>query len=214
MTERGGLATAILTGGRARRLDGANKGTLVVGSTTIIDRQLQSLRDISTDIFVVGHDDDAWTSRGLRVVNDEIPGAGPLGGIYTAIVNSPCDRTLVIACDMPFLSGAFLRRLAAIEHADLVIPRRARGYEPLCAIYSIACAADIRERLARREYEASTLPTGVRVVELDGDSDLVFVNVNTPHDYERAKELIEKMPESPPDRITTGRPRLKTDAGS
>jgi molybdenum cofactor guanylyltransferase len=191
MAENGDLAAAILAGGRARRLEGVNKGTLVVGRTAIIDRQLDILREIAGDVFVVGRHDDAWTSRGLRVIPDEIPDAGPLGGIYTAIVHSPCERTLVVACDMPFLSEALLRKLAAVDDADLVIPRHARGYEPLCAIYSRACAGDIRDRLARGINEASRLPAGVRVTEFDVDNETFFVNVNTPHDYERAKGLTE-----------------------
>jgi len=164
MNTDGELAAAILAGGHARRMDGVNKGTLVVGRTAIIDRQLETLAEIARDIFVVGRSDVAWTSRGLRVIPDEIPGAGPLGGIYTAIVRSPYERTLVVACDMPFLSSAFLRELAAVSDADLVIPRHARGYEPLCAIYSRACADDIRERLARGMNEASRLPAGMRKV--------------------------------------------------
>src|SRR5262249_18357368 len=128
MQQRSRLAAAILAGGHARRLDGVNKGTLVVGREAIIDRQLETLREISREIFVGGRQDDGWTSRGLRVVADEIPGAGPLGGIYTAIVRSPADRTLIVACDMPFLSSAVLHRMDAVEDTDLVIPRHARGY--------------------------------------------------------------------------------------
>jgi len=191
MGKHGELAAAILAGGRARRMDGVNKGTLVIGRTAIIDRQLQTLGEVAHDIFVVGRSDIAWTSRGLRVISDEIPDAGPLGGIYTAIVRSPCERTLVVACDMPFLSSAFLRELAAVKDADLVIPRHARGHEPLCAIYSRACAEDIRERLARGVNEASRLPVGMRVTEVDVDNETFFVNVNTPHDYERAKGVGE-----------------------
>jgi len=191
MDNRRELAAAILAGGRARRMDGVNKGTLVIGRTAIIDRQLETLGEVAHDIFVVGRSDIAWTSRGLRVISDEIPDAGPLGGIYTAIVRSPCERTLVVACDMPFLSSAFLRELAAVKDADLVIPRHARGHEPLCAIYSRACAEDIRERLARGVNEASRLPVGMRVTEVDVDNETFFVNVNTPHDYERAKGVGE-----------------------
>ena len=80
MTEKSELAAGILAGGRATRLDGVNKGTLVVGSTAIVDRQLDALREVSREIFVVGRDDPAWTSRGLRVVADDRPGAGPLAG--------------------------------------------------------------------------------------------------------------------------------------
>ena len=191
MKQKGRLAAAILAGGHARRLDGVNKGTLVVGHEAIIDRQLETLREVSREIFVVGRDDAAWTSRGLPVVPDEVPDAGPLGGIYTAIIRSPADRTLIVACDMPFLSSAVLHRMEAVEDADLVIPRHARGYEPLCAIYSRACAEDIRKRIDRGSFEASRLPAGVRVTEFDVDNEMMFVNVNTPHDYERAKELIE-----------------------
>jgi len=214
MTKKSGLAAGILAGGRATRFDGVNKGTLVVGSSTIVDRQLEALREVADTVFVVGRDDPAWTSRGLQVIPDDVPGAGPLGGIYTAIVHSPCDRTLVVACDMPFVSAALLRRLAAVDDADVVIPRHARGYEPLCAIYSRACAGDMRERLARGLNEASRLPAGVRVTELDIDEDVLFVNVNTPHDYERARELSDRMPQPPQNRITSGRTRRRTDADS
>jgi molybdopterin-guanine dinucleotide biosynthesis protein A len=185
------LAAAILAGGRASRLDGVNKGTLMIGRSAIIDRQLDTLRQVAREIFVVGREDVEWTSRGLPVVADEIPGAGPLGGIYTAILRSPRERTLVVACDMPFLSSTLLRALAAVKDADVVIPRHRNGYEPLCAIYSRACAKDIRQRLAHGINEASRLPAGVRVTEFDVETETFFVNVNTPHDYERAKGLIE-----------------------
>jgi molybdopterin-guanine dinucleotide biosynthesis protein A len=191
MGKDGELAAAILAGGRAKRMDGVNKGTLVIGRSAIIDRQLKTLGEVAADIFVVGLSDVTWTSRGLRVVPDEIANVGPLGGIYTAIVRSPCERTLVVACDMPFLSSGLLRQMAAVRDADLVIPRHARGYEPLCAIYSRACADDVRDRLARGLNEASRLPTGLRVTEIDVDNERFFVNVNTPHDYERAKGLSE-----------------------
>jgi molybdenum cofactor guanylyltransferase len=195
MTTGAAVAAAILAGGRARRLGGVNKGTLAIGSEAIVDRQLAVLRAVAADVFVVGREDPAWTARGLRVVADDIPDAGPLGGIYTAIRRSPCDRTLVVACDMPFLSAAFLERLIADGDADVAVARSDRGREPLCAIYSRRCAADIHARLMRGEYEASRLPAGVRVVEVMVDNDLSVVNVNTPHDYERAKELNEWMPE-------------------
>jgi molybdopterin-guanine dinucleotide biosynthesis protein A len=214
MTNRPQLAAAILAGGRARRLGGTNKGPLTIGTTPIIDRQLDVLLSLVRDVFVVGRDDPAWTQRGLRVVPDDIPGVGPLGGIYTAIRHSPADRTLVVACDMPYLSSAFLQRLAAVGDADLVIPRTARGFEPLCAIYSRRCEAEIHERLRRGEYEAWKPPTGIRVAEVSVGDDLSVVNVNTPHDYERAKGLKEWKQEMTGDRITTRRERFTTDADS
>jgi molybdopterin-guanine dinucleotide biosynthesis protein A len=211
---RSALAAAILAGGRARRLGGVNKGALDIGGAPIIDRQLKTLAALTSDIFVVGRPDAFWTERGLPVIEDEIADAGPLGGIYTALIHSPADRTLVVGCDMPFLAVDFLERLQAVTEADVVVARSARGIEPLCAVYSRACAGEIRARLDRGANEASVLPAGVRVAEVAVDRPLVILNVNTPHDYERAKGLVERQPEPNEDRITIGRPHPMTDSAS
>ena len=207
MADRRGTAAAILAGGRARRLGGVSKASLRIGGARIVDRQLAVLRNIAGEIFAVAPDEVAYAGLGLRVVPDAIPDAGALGGIYTAVVSSPCERTLVVACDMPFLSAAVLERLVRDGEADLVVPHGARGYEPLCAVYARACAGAIREQIARGDLRASALPEAVRgtldVVEvgpeelaaLDPDG-LMFVNVNTPHDYERARSLGESEMET------------------
>jgi molybdopterin-guanine dinucleotide biosynthesis protein A len=208
------LAAAILAGGHASRLGGINKGALDVGGAAIADRQLEALRAVTPDVFVVGRPDPLWTRCGLRVVADEIADAGPLGGIYTALVHSPAERTLVVGCDMPFLTADIFERLASVTDADVVVARSPRGIEPLCAIYTRACAAEIRARIARGSYEASTLPDGFRVVEVGVERALVFLNVNTPHDYERAKGLVERQLDPKEDRITTGRDRPMTDSAS
>jgi molybdopterin-guanine dinucleotide biosynthesis protein A len=209
MMQQRTLAAAILAGGRARRLGGVNKGALPLGGTDIADRQLLALREIAAHIFVVGTPGDSWTARGLTVVPDEIAETGALGGIYTAIVRSPLERTLVLACDMPFVSAGFLHRLAAEVGADAVVPRSHRGWEPLCAIYSRACAPDIRARIDRGELQASALPGGVAVAEIGPETiamydpdGWMFMNVNTPHDYERAKGFLATQ-----DPITTDRSR-------
>jgi molybdopterin-guanine dinucleotide biosynthesis protein A len=190
-----GLSAAILAGGLARRMGGRNKAALEIGGQTIAARQLAVLREIAGDVFVVGGDAERWP--GVRVVGDAIRDAGALGGIYTAVVEAASDRVLVVGCDMPFLSERFLRRLAEVRDADAVLPRTARGYEPLCAIYGRACAAGFRDRIARGDLRAAVRPEGVRVLEIgpeelaayDPDG-LLLANVNTPHDYERIVSLL------------------------
>ncbi len=190
-----GLAAAILAGGSARRMGGIDKAALDVGGRTIADRQLAVLRDIASPVFVVGGDAARWPA-GVRVVPDAIPGAGALGGIYTAILASPKERVLVVGCDMPFLSRRFLELLAGTHDADLVIPRSPRGYEPLCAVYTKACADGIGIRIARGELHAAVRPDGLRVREIGPDvlaaydpDGLLLANVNTPHDYARIVSL-------------------------
>jgi molybdopterin-guanine dinucleotide biosynthesis protein A len=194
---KGCLAAAILAGGRAQRF-GADKSALTIDGESILARTVRVLRQLTPYVFAVGDAYGSAAAAGLRVVPDEIPGAGALGGIYTAIQESPCERTLVVGCDMPFLSEAFLAHLARVD-ADVVMPRGRHGYEPLCAIYGRAAAPGIRARLERGEWHAARAPEHVRLVEVGPEEiaaydphGLLFVNVNTPHDYERARRMSAK----------------------
>jgi molybdopterin-guanine dinucleotide biosynthesis protein A len=198
------LAAAILAGGAARRLHGAAKALLLLGNERIIDRQVAALQAVTPTIFIVAPDPAPYDGLGMRVVPDAIAGAGALGGIYTAIVESPAPRTLVLACDMPFVTPALFQALTAARFADadVVIPRTGRGIEPLCAVYSKRCGPSLLERITRGELQASALPDGLSVIEIGpdvlaaiDDSGRLFANVNTPHDYARAKDLIELKPD-------------------
>lgn len=166
----------------------------MIEGETILARTVRLLQALTPHVFAVGDTHGAAAAAGLPVSADRLADRGALGGIYTAIQDSPCDRTLVVGCDMPFLSERFLKHLANHRDADVVMPRSASGYEPLCTIYSRAAAPGILARLERGALQAALRPDGVRVVEIGPEEvaafdphGLLFVNVNTPHDYERAR---------------------------
>ena len=191
---------AIIAGGRARRLGGLAKSDLVVGGRRIIDRQLSVLGHVAEHILIVSDDHHSFRASGLRVCADLTPGQGPLGGLYTALVRSPTTQTLVVACDLPFLTVSFLRYLVAqAGGADAVIPRTAAGTQPLCAVYDRSCVEPIRTRLERRELRVSALRDAVRAIEIepsevapfDPDGTLFF-NVNTPDDCIDANALVTR----------------------
>lgn len=202
------VAAAILAGGRARRMGGSNKAALRVGDRRIVDRQLAVLRQVADPIIAVASPGDTFADLGLRVVGDAIPGAGALGGIYSALIASPHPRILVVGCDLPFLTLPLLQRLTQPSDADVVMPRTERGYEPLCATWGAACAAVIRRRIERGILKAALVVEELRVEEIGPEAlascdphGLLFVNVNTPHDYERAQELSRLESKPSQDRI-------------
>jgi len=198
MSNERSLAAAILAGGHARRFGGVDKGALTVGGQPIIQRLADVLRRVTPHVFAVGDRHGSAAASGLRVVPDAVDYGGALAGIYTAIVESPSERTLVVGCDMPFVTEEFIRYLDALD-ADVVMPRSASGYEPLCAIYGRVCAAPILTRLRRGERQAAVPLEGTRMVEVGqhelaafDPQGLLFVNVNTPHDYARAERMIAR----------------------
>ena len=186
---------AILAGGQGRRLGGIDKSALVVGSLSILDRQLSLLRALTPHSLIVGTETTGPPAADTTVVTDRIAGAGALGGLYTALVDAPTEQVLVIACDMPFLTASFLARLAERgKGVDAALPRDERGRHPLCASYDRRIAAHLKARIDCGELRVGDALAGLDVRELGPDELAPFdpdgrllLNVNTPADYERAR---------------------------
>ncbi len=186
------FSAAILAGGQARRLGGVDKSALAVGTSSILDRQLSLLRALTPHILIVAG--DASPAADVPVVADRIPGAGSLGGLYTALMDAPTDQVLVIACDMPFLTAPFLMRLAARGvDVDVAVPRSAAGRHPLCASYARSVAGHLKARIEHGHLRVREALDGLNVRELgpeelaEFDPDgLLLLNVNTPDDYAKA----------------------------
>lgn len=196
------LTAAIVAGGGARRLGGRLKSDLVVGGAKLIDRQLSVLGHVAEHILIVSNDLHRFRASGLRVCADLIPDAGPLSALYTALVRSPTARTLVVAGDLPFLQGPFLRYLVArLGHDDAAIPRDRQGWQPLCGVYDQACTGPVHDNLAQGERRVASLIPRIRVAAIEptdvarfDDPDRLFFNVNTPDDYVRAQALADGGP--------------------
>jgi molybdopterin-guanine dinucleotide biosynthesis protein A len=190
-------SAAILAGGRARRLGGRDKSRIVVGGRTILARQLELLRRVVPRVVIVANDPGAFADAGVPVLPDAVPGCGSLGGIYTALTDA-AGPVLVLACDMPFVTEAFLARVVAAgcdAGIDVAIPRGRDGYQPLCASYGPACAGPLRRRIEQGALKVVDLLADVRVREIGPDEiapfdpdGLLLLNVNTAADVDRARQ--------------------------
>jgi len=169
----------------------------VVGTRSILERQLSLLHGITSHILIVGSGGSEVQSDGIRirVVADRIPGAGALGGLYTALVEAPTEQVLVIACDMPFLNAPFLTYLAERgRDVDAAVPCDERGAHPLCASYAQRIADHIHRRITAGHLRVVDALMDLEVRRVGPDELAPFdpdgrllCNVNTPEDYDRAR---------------------------
>lgn len=186
-------AAAILAGGAARRFGGRDKSRLLVSGRAIIVRQIDVLASIARPVFVVGGDPARFADLGVPVHADRIPGAGAIGGIYTALVISPSERVIVVACDLPFLTAPLLQRLVDLAAtADGAWIRGPKGVEPLVAVYQRAAEPAVREAIEAGRFKAADLGQVLAMAELPIDAVAAFgpperllANVNTPDEYAR-----------------------------
>lgn len=191
---RSSLAGALLAGGPSSRM-GRTKGVIEVGGRRMIDRVIDAATGAGCDpLIVVGGDAAELAPLDVQLVPDRIPGAGPAGGVLTALatLGDVADGVLVVPCDVPALTASALRpmvdrwrtqrRPGARSDVDAIVARTDRR-EPMCVIWSTT-VADVLERAAadgvRAVHELLEL---VRVDEVDVDPGALR-NVNTPADLD------------------------------
>ncbi len=186
---------AILAGGRARRMSGANKALLPLGpggAESPLSRILEAFAGRFAEAILVA--DDAAPYRGLpvRVVGDIVPYCGPLGGVHAALCASRTPFVFVCGGDMPSLSGPFLDLMAGrVREGRLLVPVRNGRPEPLHSIYPSACRERAREALDAGVRMMLDFFERVPVDYLREDAygtiqgaERSFRNINTPEDLE------------------------------
>jgi molybdopterin-guanine dinucleotide biosynthesis protein A len=214
------LSGFVLAGGQSHRM-GKPKGLLKLGGETLLERQLHVLRGVCRRVAVLGAP-PGFPAVGARVFADELPGRGPLGGIYTGLKYSRTEYNLFLGCDLPFMEARFLRflaRLAVLEQADVTVPQtRDHRLQPLAAVYRRRALAAIRARLEAGENKTSSFFHRVRCrlvpwreIARAGFSPRIFVNINTPVDYDLAKRLISLSLDRNRRACGSGRPVLSSD---
>jgi molybdopterin-guanine dinucleotide biosynthesis protein A len=190
------VAGFVLAGGESSRM-GRDKALLELDGVPLLVRTVRLVESVIARPTVIGQA-GAYQSLGLHSIADDWPTAGPLGGIATALRASAGLWSLIVACDLPYLTKAWLDylvgRALASEAADVLLPLNLRGAEPLCAMYHKRCQPAIHRALTRGTRKVTDALLGLQLKTIDPaeweafDPDgLLFNNMNSPADYEVAK---------------------------
>jgi molybdopterin-guanine dinucleotide biosynthesis protein A len=182
----------------ARRFGGRDKGALVVGNRTILERQIEELSHVTDDIMIVGRPQSGPPGAALRCVRDRVEGRGPLAGLDAALDAARDDELIVLACDLPYVTSDLLGHLVALatDDVDAVVPTTGRGYHPLCAVYRRTCHPVVSRHLAEGRLAIHAVLDRVRVravtrkeLQSFGDGDRLLANVNTLAEYDQLETL-------------------------
>jgi molybdenum cofactor guanylyltransferase len=202
----------VLAGGKSSRMGpNRDKAFLKTNGQTLLERALglakaatgsEEGNAASRRTWIVG---SAEKFAGFGpVVEDVYRGQGPLAGIHAALATSTTDLNLIIAVDMPFLQPEFLSYLitqARGSTATVVVPKTARGLQPLAAVYHRGFA-DVAERSLRDgRNKIALLFSGIQIraiepeeLEENGFAEDIFRNLNTEQDWLDAQKekLLER----------------------
>ena len=191
----------IQAGGKGTRMGGRPKALLELGGRRIVERVLDAVRPVVDDVLIVTNTPELYGFLGVPMVADVYPDHGSLGGIFTGLAAAGGDAAFTVACDMPFLHPEVVRLVVGrAGEGDVIIPRVGEQLETLHAVYGKACLPAIEARLKAGRLKIVGFFADVRVVEIAEAAvarhrapDVVFMNVNTPEELDRARVLAAEL---------------------
>ncbi len=200
----------ILAGGLSRRMGGGDKGLLMLGKTTIIERVIDKiLPQVGSLAININGDSSRFPDYKLPIIPDSIKGyLGPLSGILAGMewaFKNGNRYIATVAADTPFLPDDFIKRLhAMVKSKNLNIGIAASRFlrrddvfiHPTFGIWEVALKDDLRDALAN---DTRKIMFWAKKFKLDyyyfDTSDKLsdpFFNINTPDDLEEAKYRLKK----------------------
>ena len=200
----------ILAGGLSRRMGGGDKGLLMLGKTTIIERVIDKiLPQVGSLAININGDSSRFPDYKLPIIPDSIKGyLGPLSGILAGMewaFKNGNRYIATVAADTPFLPDDFIKRLHTMVKSKnlnigIAASRILSGDDvfihPTFGIWEVALKDDLRDALAN---DTRKIMFWAKKFKLDyyyfDTSDKLsdpFFNINTPDDLEEAKYRLKK----------------------
>ncbi len=180
---RSEVTAAILAGGQGTRVDGQDKGLLLLAGKPLVAWVAGGLLgQAGTVLICANRNDDHYAAHG-RVVGDIVPGfRGPLAGIAAALAACPTDWLLTVPVDSPCPPQTLALRLhqaAASAGTAVAVVHTGTRREPLFAIYHAADCGSVLDAL-KRDLAVWRWQDGLGAVEVDfSERAADFRNLNT-----------------------------------
>ena len=200
----------ILAGGLSRRMGGGDKGLLMLGKTTIIERVIDKiLPQVGSLAININGDSSRFPDYKLPIIPDSIKGyLGPLSGILAGMewaFKNGNRYIATVAADTPFLPDDLIKRLHAMVKSKnlnigIAASRILSGDDvfihPTFGIWEVVLKDDLRDALANDTrkimFWAKKFKLDYYYFETSDKLSDPFFNINTPDDLEEAKYRLKK----------------------
>lgn len=175
----------ILAGGRARRMDGADKGLLALAGRPMVAHVLERLApQVGRVAINANRNQAAYRGFGVPVFGDRMEGfPGPLAGIAAALAEAQTELVAVVPCDVPLLPVdlvARLRRALRDGPGEIAVAADGHRMQTLCALLRRDLRASLERALAAGERRVDRWYAGHRTLAVDlSDCPGAFANVNS-----------------------------------
>ena len=188
------ISAIILSGGRASRMGGADKGLVIFQQKPLIQHVIERLTPQVDEILINANRElPSYERFSLAVLQDETPDfIGPLAGFSLGLQHAKNDYLLTVPCDSPLLPQDLAQRLITKlieQQAEIAVASSNGNAHPVFCLMKKSVLPSLTIFLAQGERKVSAWQKRQRYIEVDfSDCNDAFTNLNTFEDL-KALEL-------------------------
>lgn len=178
------ISAIILSGGRATRMNGADKGLVELQQKPLIQHVIKRLAPQVDEILInANREIEQYQAFGYTVLLDEVEDfLGPLAGLSLGLQHANHDYVLTVPCDSPLLPLDLAKRLmtALLEHdADIAVASSDDNTHPVFSLCKKSVLPSLTAYLEQGERRVSTWQKSQKYIEVDfSDCNEAFTNLN------------------------------------
>ncbi len=179
------ITATILSGGRATRMGGVDKGLVLLKDKPLIAHVITRLAPQVDELLInANREIETYERMGYSVLKDEIHDfPGPLAGFLLGLKHAKHDYVLTVPCDSPLLPLDLVHRLYAgmtQAHADIAVASSCGNTHPVFCLMKRNLLPSLQAFIDAGERKVSKWQKSQAYVEVDfSDCDEAFTNLNT-----------------------------------
>lgn len=187
------IPCVIFAGGKSSRM-GEDKTLLpFAGITTLTEYQHSRLSKIFTNVYISCKDKNKF-SFAANYIEDKVleNSFAPTLAFISIFEQLKCDSFFAISVDTPFISEKIISKLISADSntVDVTVAKTEDGIQPLCGIYHLSLLSSFKKMLQEDNHKLNFLLKNSQTTYVMFTNDDSFLNLNHPHEYEKALQLI------------------------
>ena len=193
------ITGVILAGGQARRMEGQDKGLVMLGDQPMIKYILDIFEpQVAKVIINANRNHDDYARFGHEVVADELSGyCGPLAGMASALSKITTPYIVTTPCDSPFIPMKLVERLKnkiIEDNAEICVASDGKRIQPVFCMMQRNLLPSLRNYLEQGERKIDRWFEQHQLTIADfSDTPEAFYNINTPEEVEEAISKLNQV---------------------
>lgn len=190
MIVKNNITTVILSGGRSSRMQGNDKGLILLNDKPLIEYAVNIVNVKAGRLLISANRNiEKYKQYGKVIKDDLIDFQGPLAGISKAISVASTPYLLVLPCDSPLINEVVIDRLIQCmsdKDADICVADDGTRIHPTFMLIKTNLKYDLLEFLDSGERKLGLWIEQNNFQRVDCSDQLqAFVNLNSPQDFKR-----------------------------